>query len=70
MNQCTNAQPSPTAHAAALRSLAQWHRTESQNIFTQSEAAMRLHERAAEALETEAKKIEGGQIQQQQDAAE
>ena len=53
-----NSQPSPQAQAYSLRQQAQWHREESQNFLRHSVPAMYQHERAADALEAQADKLE------------
>ena len=52
-----NTQPSPATRAAALRSRAQWHRTEGQNYLRHSAAAMRQHDEEALDLEAEADRL-------------
>ena len=49
---------SPQAQAYSLRPRAQWHREQSEDYLNHSTAAMYQHERAADALEQQADKLE------------
>jgi len=49
---------SPQAQAYSLRQRAQWHREQSEDYLNHSTAAMYQHERAADALEQQADKLE------------
>jgi hypothetical protein len=53
-----NTGPSPQAQAFSLRQRAQWHREQSEDYLNHSAAAMGQHERAADALEEQADKLE------------
>jgi hypothetical protein len=58
-----NDQPSPQAQAYSLRQRARWHREQSEDYLNHSAAAMHQHERAADALEEQADKLEQEQTQ-------
>jgi len=53
-----NDHPSPATRAQALRSRAQWHRTEAQDFLRHSAAAMHQHDEEARELEALANQLD------------